>query len=130
MIPIKHLLYRTYKLFFIVILPSVLSACTIGEQGVFYAEISKKPILRIQNNKLRIEVHNSNVNSAQLIYEVNATINQEEKVINLKAKQAINKDYLENFEIDIPQSIIKTINLWTINWVDPDGTIITLEIDK
>ncbi|MBB6460982.1 hypothetical protein [Flammeovirga kamogawensis] len=108
----------------------LLGACSsIGEQGVFYAEMSNKPELLIKNNQLKVKTYNSIKNSALLIYEVNATFDKEKKVIILKAKQAIGKKNQDVFEIDLPKVVSENINLWKIDWVDPDGKTTTLEIE-
>ncbi|WP_299443221.1 hypothetical protein [uncultured Aquimarina sp.] len=126
LLKLKNIRFQT--LLFIALIAGLLGACSIGEKGVFYSEMSEKPELNIVNESLIIKTKNSSENSALLIYEVNAVADNESKAINLTATQALNKEFKEVFEIDLSKFSIDNINLWTINWVDPDRKKTKLEL--
>jgi hypothetical protein len=97
-------------------------SCSFGTKGVYFNEMSKKPSIEIFDGRIVVTTDNSSQNSALLIYKVDYTVDTSEKIIELKAYQALNKKYKNTFNIHLP-SIRKTnLNYYKYFWIDPDGT--------
>ena len=62
----------------------ILTSCSIGKQGVFYDEMSKKPTLKIGDNLIVLTTDNSNKNSALSIYDIDYSIDTTSKQIELR----------------------------------------------
>jgi len=105
-----------------------LFSCSIGKQGVFYSEMTKKPTVKVGDKMIIVNTDNSNKNSALLIYKVDYSIDTNQKNIELRAFQAVNKDYKTTFEIQINGLTKLELEKYEYYWIDPDNN--KTEIDK
>lgn len=97
-----------------------LLSCSIGKQGVFYSEMTKEPTVQISEKKIIVNTDNSSKNSALLIYKLDYSIDTARKIIELKAFQAVNKDYKNTFEIKINELTKSELEKYEYYWIDPD----------
>lgn len=105
-----------------------LISCSIGKQGVFYSEMTKRPTVHVGDKMIIVNTDNSNKNSALLIYKLDYSIDTVEKTIDLRAFQAVNKDYKNTFEIQINGLTKLELEKYKYYWIDPDNN--KTEIDK
>ncbi len=96
-------------------------SCSVGKQGVFYSEMTKKPTVQIGDKSIIVYTDNSNKNSALLIYKLDYSADTTEKIIEIKAYQAVNKDYRNTFEIKINDLQKTELEAYEYFWLDPDG---------
>jgi len=97
-----------------------LVSCAVGNQQVFFNEMSTTPILKLNENQLIIKTSNSIKNSALSIYKINITVNQKKKEVYLSANQAVRKEYKEPFIIKLNDHNIKEPKIYIYYWIDPD----------
>ena len=105
----------------LIIITLLLSSCSIGKQGVFYEEMATTPKLTITDNTITIETKNSIRNSALILYEIETEVNKENKELILRGIQAVNRKYKYQFILELDKLGIDDIEVWTVNWIDPDG---------
>jgi hypothetical protein len=84
--------------------------------------MSKKPSIEILDGRIIVTTDNSMQNSALLIYKVDYTVDTTEKIIELKAYQALNKKYINTFNLDLPALTKINLDYYKYIWLDPDGT--------
>lgn len=103
-------------------------SCSIGKKGVFYSEMTKKPTVQIADKMIVVNTDNSNKNSALLIYKIDYSVDTAQKIIELKAYQAANKDYKNKFEIQIKELSKSELAKYEYFWLDPDNNKTKIDI--
>ncbi|PLX05887.1 MAG: hypothetical protein C0596_15405 [Marinilabiliales bacterium] len=103
-------------------------SCYIGKKGVFYSEMTKKPTVQIADKMIVVNTDNSNKNSALLIYKIDYSVDTAQKIIELKAYQAANKDYKNKFEIQIKELSKSELAKYEYFWLDPDNNKTKIDI--
>jgi len=108
-----------YKAITIIVILFFIS-CTIGKKGVFFKEMSKRPSIEINDNKITLNTGNSIQNSSLLIYKIDLSIDTSRKAIELRGFQAIGKDFKKRFELKIHGISKKQLDNYKYFWIDPD----------
>ena len=104
--------------------------CSIGSQGVYIDEMSKKPTIIVSGNTLTVKTSNSIRNSALSIYSVYVSVDQNKKECYLSAEQATGKEFKDTFVIDLNSYKIDDTTAFDFYWIDPDKKSTKLEITK
>ena len=104
--------------------------CSIGSQGVYIEEMSKKPALIVSGDTLTVKTSNSIRNSALSIYSINVYVDQTKKECYLSAEQATGKEFKDTFVIDLKSYKIDDATAFEYYWIDPDKKSNKLEITK
>lgn len=84
--------------------------------------MGKQPSIEISDNKIVIITNNSIQNSALQIYKVDFSIDTIKRIIELRALQAIDKDYKTRFELKVNGLSKKQLDSYEYYWIDPDDT--------
>lgn len=118
----RNVWHLKMKRFSLIIITLLLCSCSIGKQGVFYEEMATTPKLTITDNTITIEIKNSIRNSALMLYKIETEVNKENKELILRGHQAINRKYKDKFILELDKLGIDDIEVWTVNWIDRDGS--------
>jgi|GEM_PF-5439552 len=80
------------------------------------------PKLTLTDNVLKVETRNSMRHSALLLYKLDTEVNKEKHELSIQELQAARKKFKSEFSLKLDELGIDDIGLWTIYWIDPDGT--------
>lgn len=108
-----------YKAIIIIVI-LFFNSCSIGKKGVFFKEMSKRPSIEINDNKITLNTGNSIQNSSLLIYKIDLFLDTTRMAFELRGFQAIGKDYKTRYELKINGISKKQLDNYKYFWIDPD----------
>jgi formyltetrahydrofolate synthetase len=107
----------------------ILTSCAIGKREVKYNEMASSPKVSVHADELIIKTENSKENSALSIYDIQATVDNTDKVILLKAYQAAGQEFKTEFRVKLKGIDKDNFADYKIYWVDPDNRRTEIKID-
>lgn len=108
----------------------ILTSCAIGQREVKYSEMSSEPRVNWDKGELVVRTGNSKENSALLIYEIEPTVDQADKVILLRGLEAAGKEFRNEFRLRLTEVDVDKVSDYRIYWVDPDDKRTELRIES
>lgn len=112
------------------LLALIFLGCNISKKGVFFDEMTSRPVLKLKDNFLMIKTTNSFKNSALLIYKINLEIDSQKKYIYISANQAAGKKFQDTFAINLTSYKVIRPETFSFLWLDPDNKTTKLELTK
>ena len=115
---LKNIVFRIFLILILVVV--IFLFYIFKERGVYYNEMSAKPVVILKMDSIVLKTQNSKINSAFLICDVNIKVDVENRKVFVKAFQGIGRKFKTRFSIEITRWKPNEMALFDFYWVDPD----------